>query len=100
MWKEFSLQSSYKWLDILQKIVNEYNTHYSSIKMKPIQVLEKDIKSLQTNVYKQLKTIDPRKNKLQICDFVRISKHREAFRKVIDLFGRTNRLRVENFVLS
>ena len=39
MWKKFSLQGSYKWLDILPNLISEYNsTKHRTIKMKPKDV--------------------------------------------------------------
>ncbi|XP_046737559.1 uncharacterized protein LOC124406250 [Diprion similis] len=39
MWKRFSMQGSYKWLDILSDIVSAYNnTKHRTIRMKPSDV--------------------------------------------------------------
>lgn len=82
MWRQFSLQGNYKWLDVLSDIVADYNnTNHRTIKMKPINVKKKDVKRLLQTVYSHLKTVDPRKQKLKVKDYVRISKYREAFSK-------------------
>lgn len=82
MWKKFSLQGSYKWLNILPNIVERYNkTKHSKTKMTPISVKKNDEKFLLEHVYNNLKTIDPKKQKFKVGDFVRISKYREAFSK-------------------
>lgn len=82
MWKYFSLQGSYNWLNTLPSIIHQYNnTVHSTIKMKPIEVGEKSSKKLLKTVYNRIKAVDPRKRKFKIGDFVRISKHREAFKK-------------------
>lgn len=82
MWRQFSLQGNYKWLDVLSDIVADYNnTNHRTIKMKPINVKKKDVKRLLQTVYSHLKTVDPRKQKFKVNDYVRISKYREAFSK-------------------
>lgn len=82
MWKQFSLQGSYKWLDILSTIVDKYNnTVHSTIKMKPKDVHGKNSSSLLKSVYNRLKSVDPRKKKLQVGTFVRISRYRNSFKK-------------------
>lgn len=80
MWKKFSLQGNYKWLDILQQIVNEYNnTKHSVIGMKPNQVSKKNEKKLLLSVFNPIKILDPHSSKFKLGDSVRISKHREKF---------------------
>ena len=82
MWKKFSLQGTYKWLNILKEIEDVYNnTKHSTIGMKPEDVNSGNENTLLKTVYSHLKTIDPRKNKFKVGDFVRISKFREAFSK-------------------
>lgn len=80
MWKLFSLQGTYKWQNILPKIVNEYNnTKHSKIKMTPIQVNKKNEKMLLKTVYNNIKIAGPAK--LKKNDLVRISKHKSLFEK-------------------
>lgn len=82
MWKQFSMQGSYKWLDILPKIVFDYNnTIHSTTGLKPIDVNRKNEKQLLKNVFKGIKIVDPRTPKFKIGDSVRISKYREFFSK-------------------
>jgi Integrase core domain len=82
MWKQFSLQGSYKWLNMLPKIIQDYNnTKHSTIGMKPIDVTQKNAPTLLKTVYSHLKTIDPKPKKFKVGDAVRISKFREAFTK-------------------
>lgn len=79
MWRLFSLNGSYKWLDILPKIIAEYNrTVHRTIKMRPIDV--RDNRLLNT-VYSHIKMTDPRKCKFKVGDAVRISKYKTAFEK-------------------
>lgn len=82
MWKQFSLQGSYHWLKLLPQIVEKYNnTVHSTIGMKPSEVGEKTAQHLLKTVYNRLKKVDNRKKKFKVGDFVRISKHRELFKK-------------------
>lgn len=82
MWKQFSLQGTYKWLHLLPKIVHQYNTtKHRTTGLKPAEVNRKKAAQLLRTVYNRVKTIDPRKPKLRIGDHVRVSKHRAAFSK-------------------
>lgn len=81
MWKEFSLQGSYKWLNLLPRIINIYNNKkHRTIGMKPKEVTKKDEKSLLDKVYNRIK-IAYTKNKFKVGDNVRISKFRGIFDK-------------------
>lgn len=81
MWKQFSLRGSYKWIDILQSLVSDYNqTKHRTIKMKPDDVTRNDENFLLNTVYKPIETI-PSKAKFKIGDFVRISKYKHVFSK-------------------
>lgn len=82
MWKEFSLQGSYKWLDILPKIVTKYNsTKHRTTGYKPIDVNEKNEDIILKHIYSFRKTVDLKKVKFKLNDNVRISKYREVFEK-------------------
>lgn len=82
MWKEFSLQGTYKWLDLLPLIIKNYNnTIHRTIGMKPKDVNSRNAKLLLKTVYGSLKVIDRRPRKFNVGDHVRISKHRHAFTK-------------------
>lgn len=82
IWKQFSLQGNYKWLDLLPEIVKKYNnTVHHTIKLKPINVGKENEQQLLNTVYSHLKTVDPRKIKFKVNDYVRISKYKEAFTK-------------------
>lgn len=82
MWKQFSLQGNYKWLNILNEIVFKYNTtKHGTTGMKPIDITEKNEKDVLKSTYSKIKTIDPTKSKFKKGDYVRISKYREAFQK-------------------
>lgn len=80
MWKKFSLQGNYKWINILNELLKDYNSSYHrSIKMTPKSVNNKNEQILLNTVYNNLKTFKNGKYKLN--DFVRISKYKNVFEK-------------------
>lgn len=82
MWREFSMQGTYKWLTLLREIVQHYNTQkHSVIQMKPIDVTKKNEKHILGSVYNHIKIVSNSSPKFNIGDHVRISKHRGAFTK-------------------
>lgn len=82
MWKQFSLQGNYKWLDDLNKLLSDYNnTRHSVIGIAPSKVTKKNEKVILARAYSHVKIIDPIPAKFKVDDFVRISKYREAFEK-------------------
>lgn len=81
MWKEFSFRGNYKWLDVLPKIVYQYNNKkHRTIGMKPIDVTEKHEKHLLNTAYNHIKISDLH-TKFKVGDHVRISKLRGKFAK-------------------
>ena len=100
MYKYFTANNTKKWIDILDKLVDNYNnTVHSSIKKKPIEVIKQDAISIGRILYPPAKK---RPFKLDIGDLVRISEAKKAFRKgylaswstelfkIISKFDRTN----------
>lgn len=82
MWKQFSIQGTYKWLNLLPKIVNQYNnTIHSTIKMKPTDVSEKNFKQLLKSFNNHTTNVDLKKTIFKPGDFVRLSKNRNLFSK-------------------
>lgn len=80
MWKQFSNQGSYKWVQILSKLLNEYNnTKHSTIHMKPKDVNDKNEKHLLSTVYSRIKMFRP--GKFKVGDNVRISRCGNIFDK-------------------
>lgn len=80
MWKEFSAQGSYEWLDLLKKIVNVYNNRkHRTIGMKPSEVKKKHEKYLLDTAFNRIKITQ--KPKYNVGDHVRISKFRGVFDK-------------------
>ena len=96
MWKYFSANSTFKYIDILQTFVDKYNnTFHESIKMKPVEASKKKNENL---VWRNLYGDSPRANdspKFAIGDKVRIVKKKRHFEK-----GYTPRWTEEIFTIS
>ena len=83
MWREFSANGSYKWIDILDNLLEEYNhSVHRTIKMKPADVTLEDEQDL-LSIFNSIKNKRPRGNakKFKIGDCVRISKLKGVFEK-------------------
>lgn len=80
LFKYFSLNGTYKWIDILPKIVENYNTQkHSKTKMRPADVNKKNEEEIRKSIYSHLKIAGARK--LKVGDVVRISKAKQVFEK-------------------
>lgn len=80
MWKHFSFNGTYNWINNIQELVNKYNnTVHRTIKMKPIDVNLSNEKTLLETVYKKIKTSP--QAKFKIGENVRISKYKHLFEK-------------------
>ncbi|XP_039313507.1 uncharacterized protein LOC113004779 [Solenopsis invicta] len=65
MWKMFTLQGSYKWVDELPRLVSEYNdTLHRTIGMRPVDVTPVSAKKLLNTVYSHVKIAAPAKFKV------------------------------------
>lgn len=80
MWKEFSNNGTYHWIDIYKDLTKNYNekTH-RTIKMAPINVNSSNEKKLLKTVYSHLKIF--KTSRLHVGDQVRISKYKNIFEK-------------------
>jgi hypothetical protein len=80
MYKYFTANNTYRWIDVLPKLIENYNnTIHRTIKMKPIDVKEKDLLKLQKMLYPPEK-VKPMQQ-LDVGDYVRISESKTPFRK-------------------
>ena len=78
MWKQFTVQGNTQYLDMLPKLVKQYNNtkHSSSIKMTPIEASKKKNEgTVYFNLYGNLEQVSS-KPKFKIGDKVRISKYK------------------------
>ena len=82
MWKQFTVQGNTQYLDMLPKILKQYNnTTHSSIKMTPVEASKKKNQGLVNfNLYGDMKT-SKEKAKFKIGNKVRICKYK---RKTFD----------------
>lgn len=82
MWKEFSYRGTYKWIDILQSLVDDYNnTKHRTIKMKPDDVNVTNERFLLNTVYDYALPSRSSKAKFKCGDLVRLSKYKHIFSK-------------------
>lgn len=82
MWKQFSLRGSYKWIDILESLIADYNnTRHRTIKMKPNDVNEDNESELLDDIYNRSVIEINRKSKFKVGDLVRLSKYKHVFEK-------------------
>lgn len=80
MWKQFSFQGSYKWLNLLDELIEAYNnTRHRTIKMAPNDVNPNNEKMILHTIYNR--PFIWQKNKFKIGDVVRISKYKSIFDK-------------------
>lgn len=80
MWREFSLQGSYRWIDILPALLKTYNERrHRTIGMKPADVTKKNEKQLLNSVYNNIKIAGPAR--YRVGDNVRISTIKGVFEK-------------------
>ena len=77
MWKQFTVQGNTQYLDMLPKLVKQYNnTRHSSIKMTPTEASKRKNQGVvYFNLYGDMKT-SKQKPKFKIGDKVRISKYK------------------------
>ena len=77
MWKEFTVQGNTQYLDILPKILSQYNnTKHSSIKMTPVEASKKENEStVYFSLYGDMEQLSS-KPWFMVGDKVRISKYK------------------------
>src|SRR5436190_2346906 len=80
MWKAFSAQGNYKWLDLLPMLLKKYNNKiHRSIGMKPKDVDIQNSKEVLAKLMPKQNKIN--KVKFKVGDHVRISKYKHIFAK-------------------
>ena len=81
MWKYFYSKGTYKWIDILDDLVYNYNnTKHSVILMKPKDVNNKNEDEVWTTLYGHIYGDAPLP-KFNVGNTVRISKYKSTFTK-------------------
>lgn len=82
MWKKFTINGSYNWIDMLQEIIKLYNNKkHSTIKIKPCDVNKSNEKEILQNIYAYKKLTMKGEPKYDVDDYVRISKYKSEFSK-------------------
>lgn len=80
MWKMFSLNGNYKWINHIEALLKDYNNSFHrTIQMKPNLVTKAIEQQLLKTVYKY--TPSNKKGKFKANDHVRISKYKGIFQK-------------------
>lgn len=80
LYRAFTYQGHHQWLDLLPQLTDSYNhSYHRTIKMKPVDVTEKN----ETKVWlKQYANVEKNpKPKFKVGDHVRIPKHKTVFTK-------------------
>ena len=97
MWKYFTDNNTYTYMDILQDLVMDYNnTKHSSIKMTPVEASKKKNElTVWRNLYPDRLKIDDLRPKFSVGDWVRITKKKKTFEK-----GYTTRWTEEIFTIT
>ena len=81
LFKFFSLNGSYRWRNIINDLITNYNnTVHHTIRMRPIDVNKKNKTKIFNDIYKRMKILTAAR-KFAIGDFVRISKEKHIFEK-------------------
>lgn len=79
-YKYFHINGTFKWIDIVQQIIDKYNSNYHrTIKQSPMSVTKADEERLLNTVYNLHRS--PDKAKYKVNQYVRISKKRNPFSK-------------------
>ena len=84
MFKCFTANSTRKYTDILDELVNKYNnTYHSSIKMTPVEAISLAKSGYENKIYKNLYKLFPiiKEPKYSVGDRVKISRKKGKFEK-------------------
>jgi len=80
MWKEFSFNGNYKWINLIAELLKQYNnTKHRTIQKRPSDVNKDNAENLLKTAYNHIKIALPAKFKIN--DSVRISKYKHVFEK-------------------
>lgn len=84
MFKIFSLRGSYLWIDIIGKVLKEYNhTNHRTIGMKPVEVNKSNEKMVLKRIKRNTTPLKEKKppKRFVLGDMVRLSKYKNIFSK-------------------
>lgn len=105
MWRYFEFNNSFKYIDILDDLINSYNnTYHRSIKTTPNKVTEKNKEKIFFNLYGFNKNddVEPQILKIdfKIDDYVRISKNKGIFGKGYENSWRREIFQIEKILYT
>lgn len=82
MWKQFSLQGTYRWVDELQSLIDRYNNSvHSSTGFKPYTVTKADEYKIMRRLFPTSTPSVVNKPRYKVGDYVRVSKQKAVFDK-------------------
>lgn len=89
MWRYFYNKGTYRWIDIVQQLVDNYNhSEHRSIKARPVDVTKDNEQLIRSRLYPEEEEEEEdggKRNaigdKLSVNDYVRISKYKHTFEK-------------------
>ncbi|XP_036147594.1 uncharacterized protein LOC118647233 [Monomorium pharaonis] len=80
MWKKFTLNDNYKWIDLLPDLVSNYNSRkHRTIGMRPVDVTPAVAERLLNTVYSSIKIAG--RAKFKVGDSVHVNKFKTVFEK-------------------
>ena len=79
IWKMFTFNDNYKWIDELPHLVSDYNARKHRTIMRPADVTPAIAERLLDTVYSAIKIAGP--SKFKVGDSVRVSKYKTIFKK-------------------
>ena len=80
--KHLTASNTSRYIVVLQKLIDEYNERYSSIKMSPFQASDPENREqLLHNLYSDIKSMKRRKPQIKVGDRVRIYRYKRTFEK-------------------
>lgn len=95
MWKEFSLQGNYRWVDKLKDLLKKYNSRIHRTTGLAPNAIKEENEAIVLDRLKKKKLPVKKKNKFKVGDPVRISKYKHIFEK-----GYTPNWTTEVFVID
>ena len=82
MWKYFTHNHTYHYIDVLDKLLQSYNrTYHSSIKRAPEDVTPENQSDVWFTLYGDMENVKRKPCVFQVGDTVRVSKHKLTFEK-------------------
>lgn len=82
MWRYFTHHNTFRYLDVLQKLVSAYNhSPHRTLGCKPAEVTPATLPAIAQRIYDNAKPRKLGKFKFQLSDYVRLSKYKGLFEK-------------------